>query len=75
MFKNTNDEAVFDKVLDAYIEEFGAESVTIYVPKHVSDVVDVTKYGEPLTVRVWNKRKYGIRVREFNAVYDLPLEA
>lgn len=71
MFKNTDDEAVFNKILSTYAAEFGPQSLLIYLPRRVADVLDRQNLTPLMRVRFWKKNAYQIRVEGTTAAYTL----
>jgi len=72
MFKNSEDEKVFDRVLLMYIEEFGVENLVVFLPRHVSTTTKSAFIVDPMEVKYWKKNLYSIRVKTTTAGYDFP---
>lgn len=70
MFKNSEDERQFTRVLQAYQAEFGCDNLIVFVPDHVGSSVN-PDLARAVTVECWHWNVYAIRVRDSSAMYDL----
>jgi hypothetical protein len=71
MFKNSEEEARFKCVLQAYRSEFGCESIIVYVPRRVADAVTEDDLSQPYVIRFWKQNAYAIKVRDSSAQFTL----
>lgn len=67
MFKNSDDEVEFRRVLEAYKEEFGVHELTLSFPQCVSDFVE--DYCSGAAIHFWKRNRYQIRVKDKSAKF------
>lgn len=71
VFKNSDDEKLFERALATYRQEFGPENLIIYLPRRVCGNLSENLVHDPMIIKFWKKNLYSIRVREMSAGYDL----
>lgn len=67
-FNTPTDEALFNRMLSVYEEEFGASLLTVVIPKNWSNGFDCRKFA-PITIKTWEIPSIGIRVEGMTAQY------
>ena len=66
MFKNSDDEKLWEKVLLAYQQEFGASNLILSIPQ-----AEENPQLDPMTIRHWQKNLYRITVKKCTANFEL----
>lgn len=69
MFKNSEDEIKFDRILCAYKSEFGESNLELRFPSHSKEGMNSSKYGLPMDLTFWRRNKYRIGVKDLSAVF------
>ena len=69
MFKNSQDERKFEKMLITYRQEFGQENLIVYMPQPFEPNGDIV--WEPTAIKKWKYNRYAIKVRDMSATFSL----
>ena len=72
MFKNSEDEAKFSKVLHTYCSEFNNDNVVVFLPRNTYGL-DHSYIPKSVEIKYWRENKYRIGTisNKYSAQYEL----
>lgn len=71
-FKTAQDEQCIEKVMKAYTEEYGCDSITVWLPNQWSQWMEAKDYGE-INVIFWSYPLLGISCSKYGTKFEVEL--